>query len=66
MHVHGNPDMHALHGDRLVKYLERMEKANDQILKLTDLVQKIKMASDERKMPKGNDLFDMLENDSKQ
>lgn len=38
IHVHSNPTEHAVHGQNLARYLERMSKANDQILKLADLV----------------------------
>lgn len=36
--VHANPNEHAIHGQNLSRYMERMSKANDQILKLTELV----------------------------
>lgn len=42
MKVHGNPTEHAIHGQTLTKYLERMSKANDQLIKLADLINKIK------------------------
>jgi len=61
MQVHGNPEMHALHGDRIAKYMERMEKANTQILKLAELVQKLKSHQEEQQYPKGNDFFDQLD-----
>lgn len=38
LEVHGNPDQHALHGQNLTKYLERMSKANEQIIKLSELI----------------------------
>lgn len=38
LHVHSNPNEHAIHGQNLSKYMERMSKANDQILKLAYLV----------------------------
>ena len=38
LEVHGNADQHALHGQNLTKYLERMSKANEQIIKLSELV----------------------------
>lgn len=38
--VHSNPSEHALHGQNLSRYMERMSKANDQILKLAELVAK--------------------------
>lgn len=36
--VAGDPQQHALHGPNIAKYLERMSKANDQLLKLAELV----------------------------
>lgn len=36
--VAGNANDHAIHGANLAKYLERMSKANDQLIKLADLV----------------------------
>lgn len=59
--VHGNPEMHALHGDRIAKYLERMEKANTQLLKLAEQVQRIKTTQEEEQLPRGNSLYDKLE-----
>lgn len=38
LEVHGNADQHALHGQNLTKYLERMSKANDQIIKLSEMM----------------------------
>lgn len=38
MHVHSLPNEHAIHGQNLARYMERMSKANDQILKLAELV----------------------------
>ena len=38
VHVHSNPNDHAIHGQNLSRYMERMGKANDQILKLAELV----------------------------
>lgn len=37
--VHSNEDKHALHAQNIVKYLERMEKANEQLIKVAKLVQ---------------------------
>lgn len=36
--VNGNPTEHAIHGQNLSRYLERMSKANDQLIKLAELV----------------------------
>jgi hypothetical protein len=38
--VHGKAEEHAIHGATLAKYVERMSKANEQLIKLTDLVSK--------------------------
>ena len=59
--VHGNPEQHVIHGDHLAKYMERMEKANNQLLKLAELVSKAKDKQDEEELPRGNALFDKLE-----
>lgn len=40
--VEEEPVTHAIHGDRLAKYVERMSKSNDQIIKLADLVERAK------------------------
>ena len=36
--VAGDPQQHALHGPNIAKYIERMSRANDQLLKLAELV----------------------------
>lgn len=36
--VHSRPAEHAIHGPTLSKYMERMSKATDQLLKLAELV----------------------------
>ena len=38
--VHGNTSEHAIHGGTLAKYIERMNKTNEQLIKLAELVQK--------------------------
>lgn len=45
--VHGKATEHAIHGQTLSKYMERMSKATDQLLKLAELV-----AEAEDKVPK--------------
>lgn len=37
-HVKDKPMEHAIHGQNLSKYIERMSKANDQLIKLAELV----------------------------
>lgn len=59
--VQGNAENHVIHGDHLAKYMERMEKANTQLLKLAELVHKAKDKQDAEDLPTGNDLFDRLE-----
>jgi len=59
--VHGNPEQHVIHGDHLAKYMERMEKANTQLLKLAELVYKAKDKQEADELPRGNSLFDRLE-----
>lgn len=36
--VHNNPNEHAIHGPNLAKYLERMEKSNQQLIKLAEMI----------------------------
>lgn len=36
--VQGRPSEHGIHGQNLSRYMERMSKANDQLLKLAELV----------------------------
>jgi hypothetical protein len=38
--IPGNPTSHSTHGSLATKYLERMSKSNDQILKLAELISK--------------------------
>lgn len=44
--IKGNPAEHTLNGPILSKYIERMSRANDQILKLAELVQKAQEEED--------------------
>jgi len=61
MAVHGNPEQHVIHGDHLSKYMERMEKANVQLLKFAELVYKAKDKQEAESIPTGGALFDRLE-----
>lgn len=36
--VHGHHEQHAIHGVNLTKYLERLNKSNEQLIKLAELV----------------------------
>lgn len=61
MAVHGNPEQHVIHGDHLSKYMERITRSNDQILKLADLVYKTKEKAEKDEIPSSNDIFSKLE-----
>jgi len=60
--VLGNPEQHVIHGDHLSKYLERMEKANAQLLKLAELVYKAKEKQEADELPTTGNLFQQLKN----
>lgn len=60
-------DKHVMHGDLLAKYMERMEKANTQIIKLSEMVQKSIDSSPtpiEDKEFVNLDIYDVLEKNS--
>lgn len=63
--VHGDVGLHATHGIILTKYLERMEKANEQLLKLASLVQLAKDKQESEEIPKPRLLFERIENKDK-
>ncbi len=44
--VIGDPTQHAIHGPNIAKYLERMSRTNDQLLKLAELVAAAEEVSD--------------------
>ena len=52
---------HAVHGRSLSSYIERMSKANDQLIKLAELVADAESASEDLDE---NDLFEMINNNS--
>lgn len=58
--VHGNEDMHGLHGLTLTKYLERMEKSNAQILKITELIAKELEKTPKEEKTSSQSLFDQI------
>lgn len=58
--IHGNPEQHVIHGDNLVKLMERMTRSNDQILKLADLVYKAKDKQEEAEIPSSKEIFERL------
>lgn len=60
--VHSHEDKHAIHGQTLAKYLERMEKSNTQIQKLSELISKEKEKEVAESIPEGKALFQLIEN----
>lgn len=58
--VHGNPTEHAVHGQNLSRYIERMSKANDQLLKLAELVAAAKEKEEDDSVSE-EDLYNQLE-----
>jgi hypothetical protein len=65
--VHSSHEKHAIHGQNLSKYLERMGKATDQLLKLAELV----AAAEEKETPEeeedtvshdSNDIYSAIQN----
>lgn len=60
----GKPDMHSIHGLNLTKYLERMEKANTQLIKLAELVDKAKEKDESSTNISAKDLFKAIKSNS--
>ena len=58
--VSADAQQHALHGPNIAKYLERMSKANDQLLKLAELVSLAIEKDTEEKVVTRDDLYDMF------
>lgn len=54
---HGNAANHAMFGPIMSKYLERMSKSNDQILRLAELIAK---AEESASVIDPNDIFDKI------
>ena len=63
--VHGNPEQHVIHGDHMSKYMERMEKANTQLLKLAELVYKAKDKQESDETPDSRSIFERIKRNSK-
>lgn len=60
-----DPQQHALHGPNIAKYLERMSKANDQLLKLAELVSAAIERDAEDKAVTKDELYDMFAEEPK-
>lgn len=55
-----DPNVHALHGPNIAKYLERMSRANDQLLKLSELVAAAIEKDAEDKIPSRDELYEQF------
>jgi hypothetical protein len=62
VNTQGQPSEHHLNGPIMSKYIERMSKSNDQILKLAELIQK---AQEEAEMISEDDIFDQIQETQK-
>ena len=60
--VHGKAEEHAIHGMTLSKYVERMSKANEQLVKLTELVTKASNIQVEETISE-EDIYNQLKKD---
>ena len=57
MDVKGSPEKHGLYGTQMTKYLERMCKSNDQLIRLAEMIERI-----DRNVTQvnANDIFDRI------
>jgi hypothetical protein len=64
LEVHSNPDQHAIHGQTLVKYLDKIEKSNDQLIKLSEIMNEALTDDDAREDEELNEdeMYDHLQN----
>ena len=62
--VHNDPAQHAVHGQNLSKYLERMSKANDQIIKLAEILDDA-VEADEDMLTSEDDFYEQMESSKK-
>ena len=58
MQLKGNAANHTILGPIVVKYIERMSRANDQLIKLAELI-----TDDENKPVDANSIFDQINED---
>ena len=54
---HGNAANHAMFGTTMAKYLERMSKSNDQILRLAELISK---SEEQQAIINPDEIFDKI------
>ena len=57
--VHNNPNEHAIHGQTLTKYLERMEKSNQQLIKLAEMIDDL-VEAEEDFLTDEDDIYDTI------
>lgn len=55
-----DPTQHAIHGPNIAKYLERMSRSNDQLLKLAELVAKAEDAIPEEQTMTPDEIYQKL------
>ncbi len=56
-----DPTQHAIHGPNIAKYIERMSRSNDQLLKLAELIANAEPAADANEAPLSPDeIYDRL------
>lgn len=63
-HVCDNESQHSIHGQTLAKYIEKMTKANDQIVKLAEMIDEQAEAEGEE-ITDPSKLYDQIQNSSK-
>lgn len=59
-HVHGNFGNHAIHGQTLCKYLERMSKCTDQLLKLAELISVAEEKEEQKNKKSPTDIYNEI------
>lgn len=58
--VIADPTQHAIHGPNIAKYLERMSRSNDQLLKLAELIASAEEASGEDLTMSPDEIYEKL------
>lgn len=58
--VHGHTSEHAIHGATLAKYMERLNKANEQLIKLAEIIDDA-VNEDEDEITDESSMYDRLE-----
>lgn len=62
--VIGDPLQHAIHGPNISKYLERMSKSNDQLIKLAELIAVAEELVEEGKTMSADEIYASLATDA--